>query len=75
MVLPVIRENRMEKFITGVKSCPLEFIESYIEGGESEMKENPEYEDWIVKNHILLGWIYNSTKAEVVAELVGYETS
>ena len=37
------------------------------------MKENLEYEDRIVKDHILLGWIYNSMEAKVTAEVMGYE--
>ncbi|KAI9178083.1 hypothetical protein LWI28_022537 [Acer negundo] len=76
MVLPVIRGNRMEEFITGAKQCPHEFIE--VTGEESiktELEDNPDYEEWIVQDQILLGWIYNSIDIDVASELMGYETS
>jgi hypothetical protein len=76
MVLPVIRGNKMEGFITGAKQCPLEFIEVTIEGAiKSELQNNPEYENWVAQDQILLGWIYNSIDIEVASELMGYETS
>ena len=48
MVLPLIRGNKMEGFITGAKECPPEFIEVTEEGAdEAELKENPEHENWV----------------------------
>ncbi|KAL5538061.1 hypothetical protein UlMin_042271 [Ulmus minor] len=76
MVLPVIRGNKMEGFITGAKECPPEFIEVTEEGAdEAELKENPEHENWVAQDQVLLGWLYNSIDIEVAFELIGYETS
>ncbi|KAI9182401.1 hypothetical protein LWI28_024967 [Acer negundo] len=76
MVLPVIRGNRMERFITGAKQCPPEFTEvTGEEFIETELEDNPDYEEWIVQDQILLGWIYNSIDIDVATELMGYETS
>ncbi|KAL5543220.1 hypothetical protein UlMin_010930 [Ulmus minor] len=76
MVLPVIRGNKMEGFITDAKECPPEFIEVTEEGAdEAELKENPEHENWVAQDQVLLGWLYNSIDIEVASELIGYETS
>ncbi|TXG48382.1 hypothetical protein EZV62_027676 [Acer yangbiense] len=76
LVLPVIRGNRMEGYITGAKKCPPEFIITDLEQEADEtLEENPEYEDWIVHDQILLGWLYNSMEPDVASEVIGSETS
>ncbi|KAK0581835.1 hypothetical protein LWI29_018538 [Acer saccharum] len=76
LVLPMIRGNRMEGYITGAKKCPPEFIITYLEQEADEtLEENLEYEDWIVHDQILLGWLYNSMEPDVAFEVIGNETS
>ena len=76
MVLTVIRGNKIEGFITGAKECSPEFIEVIEEGAdEAELKENPEYENQVAQDQVLLGWLYKSIDIEVASELIGYETS
>ena len=75
MVLPVIRGNRLEGFITGSKKCPPEFITTIEENGDAEIGENPAYEEWVVQDQILLGWLYNSMEPDLAAEVMGNETS
>ncbi|EEF36835.1 conserved hypothetical protein [Ricinus communis] len=52
LVLPVIRGNRLERFITGSKKCSLEFVISKLGDGDLELTENPKYEEWIVQDQI-----------------------
>lgn len=76
MVLPVIKGNRLEGYITGSKPCPPEFIKpEKDESDEGELVENPDFEDWMVRDQILLGWLYNSMEPDVASEVMGFETS
>ena len=74
LVLPVIKGNRLEWFITGTKKCPLEFVATG-KGDDAELSENPEYENWVVQDQILLGWLYNFIEPDLAAEILGNETS
>ncbi|TXG47862.1 hypothetical protein EZV62_027156 [Acer yangbiense] len=76
LVLPVIRGNRLEGFITGTRKCPPKYVPAIVsEEVSDEAQENPEHEEWVVQDQILLGWLYNSIEPDVVAEAMGSETS
>ncbi|KAI9198055.1 hypothetical protein LWI28_009229 [Acer negundo] len=76
LVLLVIHGNRMEGYITGAKKCPPEYIITNLEQEDDKtLEENPEYEDWIVHDQILLGWLYNSMEPDVASEVIKNETS
>ncbi|KAI9187084.1 hypothetical protein LWI28_024205 [Acer negundo] len=63
--------NRLEGFITGARKYPPKFIPAtVIEEVTDEVEENPEHEEWVVQDQILLGWLYNSIKPDVVAEVM-----
>ena len=71
-----MRGNILEGFIIGTKQCPYEFVINISEkASEGESFENLEYEDWMVQDQILLDWLYNSMEADIVAEVMGFETS
>lgn len=62
MILPIIKGNKLEGFLDGLKACPPKFIET-----EDGQKINEKYEEWHVMDQILLGWLYSSLSLDVVA--------
>lgn len=76
LVLPIIRGNKLEGYITGAKPYPPEFTKKSVEGtSQIETIVNTDFEDWVAQDQILLGWLYNSIETNVAAELIGYTTS
>lgn len=69
-VLPVIRGNRLEGFITGKNLCPPETITS-----ATGSEPNPKFEEWTVMDQLLLGWLYSSLSVDVAAQLIDCKTS
>ncbi|KAL5583388.1 hypothetical protein UlMin_015830 [Ulmus minor] len=65
----------LEGFITGAAKCPSQFITTAEEGDSIGVVENPDYEEWVVQDQILLGWLYNSMEADLATEFMGSETS
>ncbi|KAI9198964.1 hypothetical protein LWI28_025163 [Acer negundo] len=76
LVLPVIRGNRLEGFITRTQKCPPKYVPATVSGEVSdEVQEYPKHEEWVIHDQILLGWLYNSIEPNVVSEVMCSETS
>lgn len=69
MLLPILRGHKLEGFLNGETPSPSKFLVSTTTSSTSVVagiptqtrKElNPEYEVWILKDQLLLDWLYNS---------------
>lgn len=71
MVLPVIRGNKLDGFIFGMKKC----LGMFMNDGDEE-RLNPAFEDWTTIDQLLLGWLYNNMTVEVASHsITGYRMS
>lgn len=59
-ILPIIRGHKLERFILGSKPYPQQFLSE-----NAEIKLNLALEEWISKDQLLLGWIYNTLTPEI----------
>lgn len=69
-MLPVIKGNRLDSFINSTNPCPPQ--ETVIDKGS---EPNPKHDEWMVKDQLLLGWLYSSITPEVAAQLINCTTS
>lgn len=69
-VLPIIRGNRLEGYITGKTPCPEEEI--ITDAGKTP---NPKFDDWVVTDQLLLGWLYNSINLDIAAQFIDCKSS
>ncbi|TXG63389.1 hypothetical protein EZV62_010383 [Acer yangbiense] len=76
MVLPVIKGHRLEGFINGKTHCPPKIIfETISDFTFVEVQQNPDFENWITHDQLLLRWLYNSMTADIASQIIGHETS
>lgn len=69
-MLPVIRGNRLDAFINGNNTCPSET------GATAKgLEPNPKFDEWVVTDQLLLGWLYSSISVDVAAPFINYKTS
>ncbi|CAI9780821.1 unnamed protein product [Fraxinus pennsylvanica] len=76
MVLPVIRGHKLDGYLLGKKPCPPAFLTT--ENGAAPIpvtQPNPEYEDWVTIDQLLLGWLLGSMSESVLTKVVGLSTS
>ncbi|TXG47047.1 hypothetical protein EZV62_026341 [Acer yangbiense] len=75
LVLPVIRGNRLEGFITGTRKCPPKYVPAIVsEEVSDEAQENPEHEEWVVQDQILLGCETSKDLWDSIKDLFGIKT-
>ncbi|KAI4349792.1 hypothetical protein L6164_010349 [Bauhinia variegata] len=70
LILPTIRGNKLEGYITGAKKCRVQFLDD-----GKEKKLNPEFEDWVAYDQLLLGCLFNSMTLDIASQLIHYKTS
>uniref|UniRef100_A0A803QIK5 Uncharacterized protein n=1 Tax=Cannabis sativa TaxID=3483 RepID=A0A803QIK5_CANSA len=69
MVFTIIRGHRLEGFINGQRPSPEQFITTGIRNStESQISVNPEYENWLVYDQLLMGWLYGSMTEGIASE-------
>ncbi|KAH9670341.1 putative LRR receptor-like serine/threonine-protein kinase [Citrus sinensis] len=74
-VLASIRGNRLEDFITGIKSAPEENILLTGVDGSTQQIENPEYQIWRSHDQILLGWLLSTLSEGILSLVINCESS
>ena len=68
MVLPIIRGHKLEGYIFGTKPCPPEILPIASVGNTGfGSQTNPEYDEWISNDQLMLGRIYNSLTESVAS--------
>ncbi|XP_060969652.1 uncharacterized protein LOC133036898 [Cannabis sativa] len=77
MVMAIVRGHRLDGYLTGGRSRPAEYISAPSVEGEpgttSEM--NSEFEQWIVNDQLLMGWLYGSMTESIATEVMGCSSS
>lgn len=74
MVLAILRGQKVDGFILGIKAQSPEFIEVTTET-EKRLEPNPLYEEWITIDQALCGWLFGSMTPAIVADVVSFKTS
>uniref|UniRef100_A0A803PHM7 Retrovirus-related Pol polyprotein from transposon TNT 1-94-like beta-barrel domain-containing protein n=1 Tax=Cannabis sativa TaxID=3483 RepID=A0A803PHM7_CANSA len=77
MVMAIARGHRLDGYLMGARSRPEEFLPvlnvEEQQGVGSEI--NPEFEQWIVNDQLLMGWLYGSMTESIATEVMGSLTS
>ena len=74
-VLASIRGNRLEDFITGIKSAPEESILLAGVDGSTQRIENLEYQIWRSQDQILLSWLLSTLSEGILSLVINCESS
>ncbi|KAK0605463.1 hypothetical protein LWI29_027163 [Acer saccharum] len=78
MVTTVIKGHRLDGYLFGTRPCPPEFIPTEITAQGATgfgLRLNPNYEQWVVNDHLLMGWLYGSMTESVATQVMGCSTS
>ncbi|KAK0607470.1 hypothetical protein LWI29_015583 [Acer saccharum] len=78
MVTTVIKGHRLDGYLFGTCPCPPEFILTEITAQGATgfgLRLNPNYEQWVVNDHHLMGWLYGSMTESVATQVMGCSTS
>ena len=72
MVSTIIRGHRLDGYINGLKPAPPEFVPATgDEGPGFGVSANPAYEQWIISDQLLMGWLYGSMSESIATEVTG----
>ncbi|KZV37830.1 hypothetical protein F511_10860 [Dorcoceras hygrometricum] len=74
MILPIIRGHKLDGYVLGTKLCPPEFLPRTTPGSTVKIP-NPEYEEWLSNDQLLLGWLYNTMSSDIASQLMRKATS
>ena len=74
-VLASIRGNRLEDFITRIKSAPEEHLLFAGVDGSTQQIDNPEYHIWRSQDQTLLGWLLSSISEGILSLVINWESS
>ncbi|KZV34405.1 hypothetical protein F511_34028, partial [Dorcoceras hygrometricum] len=74
MILPIIRGNKLDGYVLGTKLCPPEFLPRTTPGSTVKIP-NPEYEEWLSNDQLLLGWLYSTMSSDIASQLMQKATS
>uniref|UniRef100_A0A803PEH4 Integrase catalytic domain-containing protein n=1 Tax=Cannabis sativa TaxID=3483 RepID=A0A803PEH4_CANSA len=66
MVSTIVRGHRLHGYLSGTLMCPPEFVMV----GDTQVT-NPEYENWIITDQLLMGWLYSSMTEGIATEVMG----
>uniref|UniRef100_A0A803NLS7 Retrotransposon Copia-like N-terminal domain-containing protein n=1 Tax=Cannabis sativa TaxID=3483 RepID=A0A803NLS7_CANSA len=78
MVFTIVRGHRLDGYLTGARSRPPETIPSVLDSDENVgfgVQTNPNFEQWIIHDQLLLGWLYGSMTEEIPTKVMGSESS
>lgn len=73
-ILPIIRGARMEGYLTGATRAPSAAIDVK-EGDKVVTKINPAYEEWVVVDQQVLGFLLASVSKDILTQVVNLETA
>lgn len=72
-VLVLLRGQRLDGFVLGTKIKPSEYIPQ--EEGSTLLTPNPAYDDWLVKDQSLLGWLFSSMELTIASSFLELTSS
>ncbi|KAL5544700.1 hypothetical protein UlMin_008484 [Ulmus minor] len=78
MVMTIIRGHKLDAYLLGFLPCPPELIlaEPTTQGEAGVgLKLNPKYEQWVVNDQLLMGWLYGSMNESIATQVMGCSTS
>ncbi|KAL5577155.1 hypothetical protein UlMin_018854 [Ulmus minor] len=78
MVTTIIRGHKLDAYLLGSLPCPPELIlvEPITQGKAGVgLKLNLEYEQWVVNDQLLMGWLYGSINESITTQVIGCLTS
>lgn len=78
MILPIIRGHNLEGYISGTNERPQEFTASQVteESGTSVgIIRNPEYNQSVSTDQLLMGWLYSSMTLDIAMRVMGATNS
>jgi hypothetical protein len=75
LVIPALRGARVLDLVEGKDEAPVEFLEEEDANKQKVSIVNPAYETWIAHDQLLLRWLVNALSPDVLAHVVGLETS
>lgn len=61
LVLPIVKGNKLEGHLFGIKACPEMIIFEGI-----KRKINPAYEEWQLTDQLLFSWLLNMMTIDIV---------
>ncbi|KAM6580254.1 hypothetical protein CsatA_004028 [Cannabis sativa] len=73
MVMAIARVHQLDGYLTGARSIPEEFLPASDAEGQPKVGSeiNPEFEQWIVNDQLLTGWLYGSMTEGIATEVMG----
>ncbi|KAI9187499.1 hypothetical protein LWI28_028847 [Acer negundo] len=74
MIMPVIKGHKLDNYVLGTKLCPPEFLPGTTPGSTVKIS-NPDYEEWISHDQLLLGWLYSTMNPDIASQLMKKSTS
>ncbi|KAK0579227.1 hypothetical protein LWI29_023107 [Acer saccharum] len=74
MILPIIKGHKLDGYVLGTKLCPPEFLPGTTPGDTMKIL-NPDYEEWISHDQLLLGWLYSTMNPDIASQLMKKSTS
>jgi hypothetical protein len=75
LVIPALRGARVHDHVEGKEEAPEKTLETEDANNKKVIIENPEYSAWISRDQQVLRWILNALSPDVLAHVVGLETS
>ena len=77
VVTSIARGHRLEGYLTGTSLKPLELITTLAVEGQPSFgfQTNPDYEQWVVNDQLLMGWLYGSMTESIAMEVMGCSSS
>lgn len=73
-ILPAVRGARMEGYLTGATAAPAKLIDAK-DGDKIVKKDNPAYDEWVVADQQLLGFLLSTVSKEVLTQVVNMHTA
>ena len=77
VVNSIVRGHRLDGYLNGGKPKPAELIP--VAGAEGQpgfgFQVNPEFEQWVVNDQLLMGWLYGDMTESIAMEVMGCTTS
>ncbi|KAK9090691.1 hypothetical protein Sjap_023868 [Stephania japonica] len=68
IIVPILKGTRLDGYAFGTKSCPPQFL------NESD-EANPAFEDWTLKDQMLIAMLINSLSNEISSQMYGSSSS
>lgn len=77
VVSSIVRGHRLEGYLTGTTVKPQEMVSDLVTDGQSSLgfQVNLAFEQWVVNDQLLMGWLYGSMTESIAMEVMGCTSS